>query len=749
MADAEQVKLHAIFRDSVLNVPRYQRSYAWDKQQVTDLLNDVEYLYEERQRNTNADAFHYFGTVVLHEQGTVGVDKTDTFTKYDVVDGQQRLVSIAIFIQCIDEALESIEYSPAKESEERTPEQIADKNRQDYIYYSGQNRLGVDTQDQDVYEDIVLDGGDINTQTTIPSQERLIQAKRLISNWLANKYKSSSDETDYFEFLKELTGIISNDFQVTKYTVSETNEAGRLFEVVNDRGRSLTTLDKIKSYLIYCTSRIDDEDLSRKVYRTVSEVIENVTENGSEKEVRVFVREHWRIFTGEVYFHRSGSHDITELHRRIKKIDKHASLDRSDGEIKKWIEQYLRHIREASISYREVMNPEIIQDAYSSQYVPTIVKRLYGIHLCTQPTARVAILVAAHMKYGISQEFEQIVELFEKFAFRSYHIAHERADLQREQMRWIAYRMVRAGEQKEMRETFGYTNDEIDVYSDEDDALSKTCRAIEDAIGWYCPRSRFVNFLTRNDVFKGSDENDQWNGFREKNTIRYFLYEYETYLREDESKSDISQLPPFEEWRQDGIQIEHIWAQNPDEELTAEELNEHETYVNSLGNLALLGPADNNVASNRPYHEKREESYPKQAMKMLDELPLASETKWRGEDIRARVQELVEFAIERWGVSTGAYVYVGEIESDDEEHVQTEVESAVRDDYYERDSEFHLPYVQLEARPVSDGWKTVVSCPQCDGTRLSIIEDETNIQYQCSGCEKQLTHPLYKIKANI
>jgi len=255
MANAEQVKLHAIFRDSILNVPRYQRSYAWDKQQITDLLNDIEYLYEERQRNTDTDAFHYFGTVVLHGQGTVSVDKTDTFTKYDIVDGQQRLVSIAMFIQCINESLDSIRYSPPKESEERTPTEIASKNRQDYIYYSGQNRLGLDTQDRDVYEDIVLDEGNVDIQTTIPSQERLLQSKELISDWLADKRDDAGDETNYFEFLKELTGIISNDFQVTKYTVSETNEAGRLFEVVNDRGRSLTTLDKIKSYLIYCTSR--------------------------------------------------------------------------------------------------------------------------------------------------------------------------------------------------------------------------------------------------------------------------------------------------------------------------------------------------------------------------------------------------------------------------------------------------------------------------------------------------------------
>ena len=64
-----------------LSIPSYQRIYAWREEHVKTLLNDI----------ANATVDNYFiGTVVLHEI------RTDNKKHYDIVDGQQRLVTIAL-----------------------------------------------------------------------------------------------------------------------------------------------------------------------------------------------------------------------------------------------------------------------------------------------------------------------------------------------------------------------------------------------------------------------------------------------------------------------------------------------------------------------------------------------------------------------------------------------------------------------------------------------------------------------------
>lgn len=76
------------FSDAKLQVPLYQRSYAWESQQVEDLLNDIDYVNrrcygspkacsvttapsdaDSNDTNGNSDVHHYFGTSGLNARG--------------------------------------------------------------------------------------------------------------------------------------------------------------------------------------------------------------------------------------------------------------------------------------------------------------------------------------------------------------------------------------------------------------------------------------------------------------------------------------------------------------------------------------------------------------------------------------------------------------------------------------------------------------------------------------------------------
>ncbi len=50
----------------------------------------------------------------------------------------------------------------------------------------------------------------------------------------------------------------------TLYEVEEDSEVGVIFEVMNDRGKPLSQLEKVKNFLLYMTDNISDGDVSRK-----------------------------------------------------------------------------------------------------------------------------------------------------------------------------------------------------------------------------------------------------------------------------------------------------------------------------------------------------------------------------------------------------------------------------------------------------------------------------------------------------
>ena len=80
-------------------IPTYQRGYRWDKQQVTELLNDI---YEfKKDNNTQNEGFYCLQPIVVKKRSD---------GRFDVIDGQQRLTTFYIIQKCIGKRTFHIEY---------------------------------------------------------------------------------------------------------------------------------------------------------------------------------------------------------------------------------------------------------------------------------------------------------------------------------------------------------------------------------------------------------------------------------------------------------------------------------------------------------------------------------------------------------------------------------------------------------------------------------------------------------------
>ncbi len=75
-----------------LNIPDYQRPYKWDIQNIDDLFLDITNAISDADRYKSGFKYR-MGTIILH--------KTKDHI-YDIVDGQQRIVSLVLLKQCLE-----------------------------------------------------------------------------------------------------------------------------------------------------------------------------------------------------------------------------------------------------------------------------------------------------------------------------------------------------------------------------------------------------------------------------------------------------------------------------------------------------------------------------------------------------------------------------------------------------------------------------------------------------------------------
>lgn len=82
-----------------LDIPNYQRPYKWDTKNIYDLLTDITNAIRDAEKYDKYDKeFKYrIGTIILHEKDGI----------YNVVDGQQRIISLALIKQCLKDDFDS------------------------------------------------------------------------------------------------------------------------------------------------------------------------------------------------------------------------------------------------------------------------------------------------------------------------------------------------------------------------------------------------------------------------------------------------------------------------------------------------------------------------------------------------------------------------------------------------------------------------------------------------------------------
>lgn len=208
---------------SEIFVPSYQRSYSWNtlpenKTQTDVFLSDLEQYIVSCSKSP-----YYFGHFLF--------EKKDS-NKYGVVDGQQRLTTIVVFLAAIFKKLKTIR-------------ELTDDEIECYKHTIKRNekvRFSTVDYDNQIFRDYIIDHLQISSLTlTTESSRRFIAAFNYFEEKLSKK-----SETE----LKNLLNAVINAL-CTTHVVSSESEAIQMFIFQNDRGKKPSNLEIIKAQFMY------------------------------------------------------------------------------------------------------------------------------------------------------------------------------------------------------------------------------------------------------------------------------------------------------------------------------------------------------------------------------------------------------------------------------------------------------------------------------------------------------------------
>lgn len=228
--------------DMYFVVPKYQRDYAWEQDQVDDFCDDLHTIATAKHSDTLS---HFFGAIVLIEGKRVGER-----SECEVVDGQQRLTTFFLFIAALRDAFRALAESTRSKDVTKTATQAATQLENERLTFSRHvggvyeqfDRMKPSGADREYFK-ALLDGVSMEPQRE--SHIRLSKAHSSLADMIARRKKGQPKA----ELVRLHTFVERLDTACHMLTlISSTQGVGYdLFSVLNDRGLTLSNGNLLRS----------------------------------------------------------------------------------------------------------------------------------------------------------------------------------------------------------------------------------------------------------------------------------------------------------------------------------------------------------------------------------------------------------------------------------------------------------------------------------------------------------------------
>jgi len=229
--------------DFNFKIPLYQRPYSWTTEEAGELLDDlISFVGGDASATIDALSPYFLGSIVLI--------KDESLPDAEVVDGQQRLITLTILLSALRHTIKRPKFASAMT---------------DYLYEEGnplegnpnRYRLTLRERDADFFRSHVQDEGEIVKLKSLDAGQLSDSRRNIRANALL--YLDRLDKLPDEERVRLAQFIVKNCLLVVVST-PDLNSAYRIFSILNDRGLDLSHSDILKSEIIgRITSEEQDE----------------------------------------------------------------------------------------------------------------------------------------------------------------------------------------------------------------------------------------------------------------------------------------------------------------------------------------------------------------------------------------------------------------------------------------------------------------------------------------------------------
>jgi uncharacterized protein with ParB-like and HNH nuclease domain len=227
---ATELTVLKIFRSSVFHIPFYQRPYSWGIEDCDVLWSDI------IQHFVNDPEDSYFlGVVVLAKNNTDDFKKTDnTDEAFDVIDGQQRLTTLALLLRAL------VIKNDKKESGSKTRECLYRLNEENDQIISIRFKSDSGSQEQKQLEYWLSEAdheSEVNQEAISNHEKNYAFFRKQIND----EFKDDQDKRIAF------AAFVRNKVALLQVVCQDEHSALTIFETINNRGKNLTNGDIFKA----------------------------------------------------------------------------------------------------------------------------------------------------------------------------------------------------------------------------------------------------------------------------------------------------------------------------------------------------------------------------------------------------------------------------------------------------------------------------------------------------------------------
>lgn len=589
-----------LFNQRIFRIPDYQRGYAWVEKQLSELWDDLDEIKEHDGELKK----HYTGTIYLEATQPLPNEKwLSGYTFYNVVDGQQRLTTISILLF---ELLKSTEIGYCEETKSDLLQRFIAKETASKLYkvykfsYSDidkNHKFLLNTIFED--EKIVLEHNQLNLYTKNLTDAKIYFKKKI--NTLTQVEKN--------QLYKKITTSLQFDIR----TIEKDLDVQAVFETMNNRGKPLSTLEKLKNRLIYLTEKLsatDEEknELRKKINDAWGKIYTCLAQNPKLiLDEDVFLSAHLSLYRRpkeSTFSEKLAEEKVFQMFcNKSEKYDLDENGTKEEPVTYSKIEDYVLKLSELAPVWYKIHNTE-------SQMIQKL--------LLLNRSKEIKIFLATLLLKSTNDDLTNEVFInLEKILFRN-----------RVPGIWIM----------DERNPANWARDLYNVEESIEDVLSHTYELINRPINNVDIINGFKSLFT---YVNGN------KGFHRWGNLKYFLFEYEVHLktlaRETNDKVSLNDY--------DDTTIEHIIPQtywtswldvvdnftDPIEEDLKPQARK--VLINTLGNLTILKNGKNASLGNKSWTEKKE----RYSTGSYNEIAISKHTDWTTKNISERGIEMLNF----------------------------------------------------------------------------------------------------------